>query len=967
MKSFKSLLSGLTGAVAAILAASVVQAQTNASDDAFHYIKANWNLSNSVPELNGGFGFTPWVLTTNGPNSHGYFTTRDATPLPPISSPTNTSSAPGNDNNAHVWGLFANGGSAPNFNATVAYRGFSNSLDTTVVFKLQWENLGIGNTANNLAGFVLRNGFATNGTGDYLTGQRFAFYYVGGGSDSFVFWDLNGVQAIGIPFAKGPLACEFTLETGDTYRFVVKSLATGAILAILDSQPLLGSGTIDSVALFCKQTSANQDFNRMQIVSASLTPPTIVNVQPTNSSIYVDPTSSNVTFEVDSLASTVSSNTVSLLLNGVAQTNLLFNTLGATNQLLVTNNAALAGNTLYNATIIATDNNGNRATNTFSFNTFLQTDNFIEAEDYNFGGGQFIVSAFPDANDAYAGLIGNVGIDYVDTTGTNLNAYRPSDMTQILAGNDAFDHAGYLGGGYNDYYLGYNDTGEWENYTRVFPTNTYTVYARMAGFGAGPIMEMERLASPTATTASQPLAAVGRFIVPATGGTASYALVPLTDLFANTVLINSPQTNTFRCTSVGGSRTYNFNYLILVPSSSTNTILPYISAGSPTPGATGAGLDSQISFTIANGQTSVNPATIRLLLKTASSTNDVTGSLTLSNNAAGSMVTYVPPALLSPNVTYTLNAIYADSNNVSKTNIWQFTTINATVTVIPASDAKPLGSGTTNGFAGTIYKIDNSAPTTASLTNAELELIGALIDTNTGLPYPNQASSGTFLETNTINYDIQGIPTGTPTFNYKSAFPNLAAGTPDNNFALQALMYLQLNAGNYHFQVRSDDGFKFTAGPTPGDTNLVLGLFDGGRGNGSPSDAYFTVLTNGLYPARLLYYQAGSGGNVEFYSIFNGGTPILINDPTNSNSIKAFAAILSAATPVTILNPAHTGSTTTFSFQTQAGHTHYVEYKNALTDPGWTLLQTVGGDGTVANITDNTAVSATRFYRVRTQ
>ena len=179
-----------------------------------------------------------------------------------------------------------------------------------------------------------------------------------------------------------------------------------------------------------------------------------------------------------------------------------------------------------------------------------------------------------------------------------------------------------------------------------------------------------------------------------------------------------------------------------------------------------------------------------------------------------------------------------------------------------------------------------------------------------------------------------------------------AGAIPGRNAALQPERLL--------YAVRSDDGFKLTEGPTY--TNLTLGLFDGGRGNGAASTMYVTVLTNGLYPMRLLYFQAGSGGNLEFYSI-NNGTPTLIND-TNSTAIKAFQVVASAALPVTILNPAHTGNATTFNFLTQPGHTHYIEYKNDLSDVTWLPLTTVGGDGSVTNITDNTASGATRFLEL---
>ncbi len=116
----------------------------------------------------------------------------------------------------------------------------------------------------------------------------------------------------------------------------------------------------------------------------------------------------------------------------------------------------------------------------------------------------------------------------------------------------------------------------------------------------------------------------------------------------------------------------------------------------------------------------------------------------------------------------------------------------------------------------------------------------------------------------------------------------------------------------------------------------------------------------------LFYVQEQLGGNIEFYSITNG-TPILVNDPTNPNSIKVFQALASVANPVTILNPARAGGVTSFSFLTQSGHTHYVEYKTFFTDLSWTALQTVPGSGSVTNITDSTAGGSQRFYRVRTQ
>src|ERR1043165_3051354 len=84
MKIFNSLLLFVT--FGAVLLINSAFAPTNAYDDAYHYAyaSASWySFYNTAPGINYGFGFNTWVVRTNGPGSHGFFTTRNATPLPP--------------------------------------------------------------------------------------------------------------------------------------------------------------------------------------------------------------------------------------------------------------------------------------------------------------------------------------------------------------------------------------------------------------------------------------------------------------------------------------------------------------------------------------------------------------------------------------------------------------------------------------------------------------------------------------------------------------------------------------------------------------------------------------------------------------------------------------------------------------------------------------------------------------------
>src|SRR6185436_6800745 len=100
---------------------------------------------------------------------------------------------------------------------------------------------------------------------------------------------------------------------------------------------------------------------------------------------------------------------------------------------------------------------------------------------------------------------------------------------------------------------------------------------------------------------------------------------------------------------------------------------------------------------------------------------------------------------------------------------------------------------------------------------------------------------GLYNEPNTINYDINATASGNSTFNFKTNFPYVSASGTNNFISLEANMYVQLAAGVHTFVVRSDDGFRVTAGDTPANTNLVLGEFNTGRGDDTPSTFSFIV------------------------------------------------------------------------------------------------------------------------------
>jgi hypothetical protein len=854
----------------AVFGINRVSAQILANDDAGIY--ATWKTG-----TNAGFGFYPWTFyNTGGAGGATGFAGEFRGNGDPIGS-----------TNGNFWGTYANSATTA---ASEEFRAFSNSLPVNASFKIRWHNKGIGN-AGHAGGFNLRNGNNTNlqTVATFLNdGSVFSFYYIGGNTDNYAVFDGNGVNPVPLNFASGNsgLTVQFTLLPGNTYDLLVENGAGTSVLYSTNNQPLAAGGTIDSLAMFAFDTDGDQNFNDTEILYG---PPQVQNLTPANNSVYVS-TSTQLSFAVTSVASTISSNNIQLVLNGVVQTGANWTVLNSgtsSNQVIL--NTTLQANQVYNGTIIASDANNNSSATTFSFNTWVGSpDNiYIESGDYNYGAGQWVDNfATPQPNQNYGSfdLLGTNGIDYfVYTPLLFTNYYRPGDMPALETNLD-LDHNSFAANGFQAFDMAFNLSGQWEDYTRQLSNNvTYAAYARMAGFSGGGTMALERMATAEVDSSNQPDADLGTFVCPATGGTQDYTFVPLKDFFSRPVLINSGGTNTFRITDLGPSSTYNLGYIVLVAVTNNATIRPYISSGFPFPSATGVNPGNQVHFTIANGQTSVNPASIQLFINS----NNLTGSLAFNNNAAGTTVSYQPPStnLLSGGPNYA-QVIFSDGS-VTQTNKWQFNV--ATLPVLPSAWAVPLSGSFSRGFYEQIAKGDDSATNIdfkPNVARAVAQLNGTLTNSQTGLPYANEAlNSGTNIELNTINYAIDSQFGGifTPT----SAFPDIPLGTT-NNVAMDASMYVQLTPGVYNFNVYSDDGFQFTAGDAGNTTNIVLGVADYGRAP-TGTEFSFIVQTAGLYRMQLIYFKAQlGGGGVELYSVTSGGSNILLNYSGDPNAVQVY-------------------------------------------------------------------------------
>ena len=801
MRPSKYLPLNLLWSICVAFAAAVVfsrsaPAQLVAYDDAGNYlVTANWTNG-----ANQGFGFTPWTIATNGPDFSGTFITTGNNPTFVIASVTNVLGT----NYTCVWGTFANGTNG--INEMTAYRGFTNSLGTNT-FKLQWGSTGAGNqnvtgqgTVHGWIGFSLRTGNSnTNVPYDYHsfpdpTAQFYLYFLDGNSVNTLIYYDGNGIQSVpntsfsnlGRNNITNAIEAEITPSSdGVSYHLVLKDCVQNMVLFETNSLLLNPGQTVDSAALFCYEATGDQIYNRMQIAISTNIPPTISNPQPADGSLYVSPGATNLSFEVDSFNSTVASGSVSLYLNGVLQTGSIFNTTSPTNQLLGTNNATLSPDTFYTYTIVASDANGNTVSNIFTFNTFLAGDLYIDAYDYNYSEGQFVNN--PTPTNAYANLLGTNGVDYniADLTGANNTAgYRPGDLVEILSlptdsTGDPVDHANLRANGYTAYNIGFTDTGNWENYTRAVPVATnYTIYARAASAGGGQF-EIEKLTNSTATTANQPLIALGRVNVPITGGSTVYSgqLIPLTDIFGNTVVIPLSGTNTLRETAVS-SRGYNLEYLVVVAvTNATSTLRPYIATASPAPNATGAGLVAPVSFTIANRQTTVNSTTIKLFTNSVQVVSGVASNV----NSGGIVVTYTSTANRLANVTYTNTVIYTDSGGVSFTDSWTFVT--GTSGGVNANGLWSGGGGTNNMTWSTATNWTGGTPGPGFYAQFAIPGATTTLVTN-NIVSTNVTILGLYYNTNTSGYHTTWIQDGvtlTVTNGSTSIGPVLQVGSGVNN------------------------------------------------------------------------------------------------------------------------------------------------------------------------------------------
>jgi hypothetical protein len=358
---------------------------------------------------------------------------------------------------------------------------------------------------------------------------------------------------------------------------------------------------------------------------------------------------------------------------------------GTTTKITATLPAPLTPGTAHTATLTYVTDSTPPTTNTvewgFKLSVLHARSLFIEAEDFNFGKGQWIktgpigmTGAYPggdyqdkgDGLDVAACAGSDHGIDYMDNLTTDQAIYRPG--TPVEAGKLNVAAAGRYRGTFDvevNHIVGWTGTAEWMNYTRVFPepARVYKVYARMAhGDAAAGVTrggELFRVTSDP-TQCNQTVQSLGTFSGPWTGGwdtwpdagTPQDALLPMRDAAGADALVKLGGTNTLRWGFRGSAG--DLDYIVFVPTGAAG-LPPKVLSLKPANGASGVHAQPVIEAMIEDGE--VEQVT------SASLTVDGVPATTATSTKVGKITTirYTPPTPFVPGSSHTYQLSYTDN------------------------------------------------------------------------------------------------------------------------------------------------------------------------------------------------------------------------------------------------------------------------------------------------------------------
>jgi hypothetical protein len=313
-------------------------------------------------------------------------------------------------------------------------------------------------------------------------------------------------------------------------------------------------------------TAGGVNVNFLMLVPAKTDLPKVTQVYPDGSTFFQ--TTNKLVFKVSGPYA-INTNDVTVTLNGInLSSNLVFS--GSSTSWDVSL-SGLQSNIFYAALITVTDVNGGTFNYHVGFDTFNSANFSWEAEDFDFNNGQFIDNPVVSVNpqpDSYFQIgfisgtpaVTNVDVTTTDTAGGEHFDYRLAEPCGTAVNQDIL-RPQFVPAGASDYYVGWWNAGQWINYTRTFPTNTYYIYGRLAAASGAALRVTNSIVTSGWGTSSQTSDVLGMFS--GTGsGFQGWQWLQLLGTNGQPAKVYLAGTNTFKMTA-GGS--INANFYLLVP------------------------------------------------------------------------------------------------------------------------------------------------------------------------------------------------------------------------------------------------------------------------------------------------------------------------------------------------------------------------------------------------------------------
>jgi hypothetical protein len=733
-------------------------------------------------------------------------------------------------------------------------------------------------------------------------------------------------------------ACDLTqpVSTGDPY--FTNYLVTGSV-----SQLVAPFGTTAVRYRYCYLQSTNEggsaflDDTVLNQVSGPVAP--VINNLFPQDMIFVPP-SSGISFNVSSPSGfTINSNAIHMVLNGTDVSGSLAISGSASSKNVVY--SGLQSNLSYTVSISATD----VSNLTVNASTYFQTMWFgiqpvtysWEAEDWDFTNGMLYIDN-PDLCNApgdpncYFGKVGGANVDEYNLSGAS-GPYRSGDpMGQAPSGDylrpnlfaaDRTDYAinPFIGTGGS--FVG----SEWVNYTRDWPNSTNWIIARLAtDIGLSGSLLLSQI-TPTATNN------LGTFTINGGLGYTTFEYVYLKDASGNNANVVLNGKETLRVTS-GGNLLPTFFMLV-----AAELDLPLLSNLYPT-GTHPFEPTNTLSFTVTTSGATFPANGIKLILDG----NDVSSALGITGSASSKSVVY--STLLQLNAVHTAIITVTNSlgHGISVTN--QFDTFSQTNYMFEAEDFDFNGGQyvSANDYYPGVYNQLNNLFT--SVTNIDFQHTYVSNEPTDGSEY---------------QYRINGIP---------QQLLDVSGALYD----YQRLVFVNAFAKDYYlYWFGGPDWANYTRVYPTG--NFYVYARSAGAGTNS---MYLDQVVSGAGTTNQVTNRLGEFGAVNNATfawvpltddslvapvvVKLGGTNTLRISTITGNCYPNYFMLVAASGIK--LSVTRAGSNVAVSFTTQAGSNYRVFYSTDLSTGSWTLLNTVLGDGTVKSVSDSSAASNQRFYKL---